>query len=109
MSRELLGELEHRVLLALLSLDEDAYSVSVALHLEERTRHGVQLATIQVSLKRLEQKGLASSRVRTAPADEGGRQRRYFALTADGRARLEDARADLLALWRDTPLAGEAP
>lgn len=104
MTRELLGELEHRVLLAVLSLGTEAYSVSVALHLEERTGHDVELATIQVSLRRLDDKGLTRSELRRAPEREGGRRRRYHTLTKAGLERLREARADLIALWRDTPL-----
>jgi DNA-binding PadR family transcriptional regulator len=107
MTRELLGELEHRVMLAVLSLGPEAYSVSVALHLEERTGHDVELATIQVSLRRLEEKGLTGSELRRAPPEEGSRPRRYYTLTAAGLERLREAREDLLSLWSATPL-GEA-
>lgn len=107
MTRELLGELEHRVLLTVLRLGDTAYSVTVALQLEERTGHDVELATIQVALRRLEDKGLAESSLRRAPADEGGRQRRYYRVTDAGLARLWEARSELIALWQGTPLAEE--
>jgi DNA-binding PadR family transcriptional regulator len=105
MTRELLGELEHRVLLAMLHLGTEAYSVSVALHLEERTGHTVQLATIQVSLRRLEEKGLARSELRRASAEEGGRPRRYYEVAEAGLAKLREARSELMALWRGTSLS----
>jgi DNA-binding PadR family transcriptional regulator len=104
-TRELLGELEHRVLLTMLRLGDAAYSVSVALQLEERTGHTVELATIQVAMRRLEEKGLTASELRHAPSDEGGRQRRYYRITESGIARLRETRAELIALWQDTPLA----
>jgi PadR family transcriptional regulator PadR len=93
-TRELLGELEHRVLLAALHLGDAAYSVSVALHLEDRTGREVELATIQVALKRLEGKGLVRSVLRKAPAEQGGRQRRYYDVTAAGLERLREGRVD---------------
>lgn len=105
MTRELLGELEHRVLLIVLRLRDAAYSVSVALQLEERTGHDVALATIQVALRRLEAKGLTESTLRSAPAEEGGRTRRYYRVTEAGVARLREAQHELMTLWRDTPLA----
>lgn len=109
MTRGLLGELEHRVLLTALRLGDTAYSVTVALELEERIGHDVALATIQVALRRLEEKGLAESVLGRAPAEEGGRQRRYYRVTETGLARLWEARSELMALWRDTPLAEERP
>lgn len=105
MTRNLLGELEQRVLLSVLQLGDDAYSVSVALHLEQRTGHDVALATIQVALRRIEEKGLAESWLRSAPPDEGGRQRRYFRVTETGLARLREARQELLSLWQGTSIA----
>lgn len=105
MTRELLGELEHRVLLTVLRLGKEAYSVSVALQLEERTGHEVELATIQVALRRLEEKGLAESSLQTAPTEEGGRQRRYYQVTDAGVARLRETRSELMALWRGTSIA----
>ncbi|HSR41414.1 MAG TPA: BlaI/MecI/CopY family transcriptional regulator, partial [Longimicrobiales bacterium] len=63
----LLGELEHRVLLSLVALGPEAYSVSVAGHLEDRTGMDVALATIHVSLRRLEEKGMVRSELRRAP------------------------------------------
>lgn len=105
MTRELLGELEHRVLLAMLHLGSAAYSVSVALHLEERIGYEVQLATIQVSLRRLEEKGLARSALRRASAEEGGRPRRHYELTEKGTAKLREVRSELMALWWGTSLS----
>lgn len=100
MTRELLGELEHRVLLATARLGAEAYSVPVALYLEEKTGREVALATIQVVLRRLEEKELLASELRNAPPDEGGRERRYYAMTGEAWARLRDAREELLGLWQ---------
>lgn len=108
MTRELLGELEHRVLLALLHLGKVAYSVSVALHLEQRIGYEVQLATIQVSLRRLEEKSLARSELRPASPEEGGRPRRYYVVTETGIAKLREARSELMALWWGTSLSDGA-
>jgi DNA-binding PadR family transcriptional regulator len=105
MTRNLLGELEHRVLLSVLRLGDEAYSVSVALHLEERIGHDVSLATIQVALRRLEEKGLVESWLSSATVAEGGRQRRYCRVTETGLARLREARDELMSLWRGTSIA----
>lgn len=99
MSGTFLGELEHRILLALAALGSDAYSVSVAEHLEARTGRDVALATIHVSLRRLEEKGLVRSELRRAPEEEGGRERRCYEVLDEGHARLREARQELRALW----------
>lgn len=103
MGEGLLGELEQRVLLALLALGPDAYSVSVAEHLEARTGREVALATIHVTLRRLEEKGLVRSEMRRGPADEGGRRRRCYDVLAPGLERLRDSARELRALWDAAP------
>ncbi|MGD2124229.1 MAG: PadR family transcriptional regulator [Gemmatimonadota bacterium] len=100
MAKDLLGELEHHVLLALLHQGEEGYSVPIVLELEERTGREVAQAAIYIALRRLESKGLLTSALRVAPEEEGGRERRYFKLTAEGIARLREARDGFLNLWK---------
>jgi PadR family transcriptional regulator, regulatory protein PadR len=97
--KELLGEFEHQVLLALLRQGADGYSVPIVLELEERTGREVSAAAVHIALRRLEDKGLAHSELRRASAAEGGRERRYYTLTAEGRERLREARRVFLRLW----------
>ncbi len=99
MPRENLGELEHRVLLAVLRLGGETYSVPIVVELEERTGSRVAPAAVYIALRRLENKGLLSSRKGDAPDEEGGRERRYFLLEQPGRDRLRDSRRSLLNLW----------
>lgn len=97
MGRDALGEFEHRVLLALLRLGEDAYSAPVVLELEERTGREVRSASVYIALRRLEEKGLVASTLRS-PGDEGGRDRRHFAVTDAGRAKLRDEHREYMRL-----------
>jgi DNA-binding PadR family transcriptional regulator len=97
--KDLLGEFEHRVLLALLRQGGKGYSVPIVLELEERTGREISAAAVHIALRRLEEKGLARSKLRRAAADEGGRERRYYTLTAEGRQRLREARRIYLRLW----------
>lgn len=99
MPRENLGELEHRVLLAILRLGGEAYSVPIVVELDQRTGSRVAPAAVYIALRRLEKKGLLSSRKADAPEAEGGRERRYFRLQEQGRARLRESRRSLLSLW----------
>lgn len=99
MTREILGEFEHQILLALLRLGEDAYSAEVVLELEEQTQRPVRAAAVYIVLRRLEEKGLVRSAMR-APSPAGGRDRRHFDVTDDGRTRVRDAHATYMRLWK---------
>lgn len=99
MGKGTLGEFEQEVLLAVLHLGDDAYSVPIVLELEERTGREVSSSAVYVALRRLEEKGLASSELREPPGDEKGRSRRYFGVTERGIALLRETRRRLRRLW----------
>lgn len=98
MGRDNLGEFEHRVMLALLRLGEGAYSAPILTELEARTGRSVRSAAVYIALRRLEEKGLVASRM-VPPGEEGGRDRRHFRVSAEGRRRLREARSALESLW----------
>ena len=99
MAKDLLGELEHHVLLALLRQGTEGYSVPIVLELEECTGREVAPAAVYIALRRLESKGFLSSDLRNAPPEEGGRERRYFTVSEKGIQRLREARGGFLKLW----------
>ena len=99
MGRDLLGEFEHQVMLAILRLQEEAYTVPIVVELEKVTGREVAPAAVYVALRRLEKKGLVSSELRVPEDPSGGRSRRYVSLTPDGIERLREARQTLAALW----------
>ena len=99
MGRERLGEFEHQVLLAILRLGGESYSVPLVLELEERTGREVSQSSVFIVLQRLEKKGLLSSRLDDSTKPETGRVRRYFELTPEAMKRLRDSRRDFVALW----------
>jgi len=99
MSRDTLGEFEHMVLLAILRLGGEAYSVPIVLELEERTGREVAQAAVFIAMKRLEKKGLLTSRMDDHAVKETGRVRRYFQLTEVGREKLRETREALVSLW----------
>ena len=98
MSRDALGDLEHQVLLATLRLKGEAYSVSVVLEIEERTRRSPAQSAVFIALRRLEEKGLVRSSLEKRDG-EAGRNRRYFQITPGGMERLREMRESLLGLW----------
>lgn len=99
MGRDQLGEFEHQVLLAVFRLGGEAYSVPLVAELERLTDRGVAQAAVFMALRRLEDKGLLTSRIDDGTVPETGRVRRYFTLTNHGVARLRDTRRTLFRLW----------
>ena len=77
MPRASLGELEEQVLLLLLRLGE-THAVEVAEQLEALTGRAASAATTFMVMRRLEDRGLASSRLEPARAEWGGRPRRFY-------------------------------
>ncbi len=98
MSRDGLGDLEHQAMLALLHLDDEAYTAPIVEELESRTGRRTTVAAVYIVLRRLEEKGLVESEMRD-PGPEGGRDRRYFAVTPEGLEKLRHAREAYAALW----------
>jgi DNA-binding PadR family transcriptional regulator len=73
-----LGEFELLVLLSALSLGETAYPVSVAADIERRTGRNASRAAVLITLERLEDKGLLTSRYGDPTPVRGGRPKRFF-------------------------------
>jgi DNA-binding PadR family transcriptional regulator len=97
--RAIQGEFEHHVLLGVARLGEDAYTAQLVTELEERTGHGVSPSAVYVSLRRLEDKGLVASELRSGDAPGALRERRFFRLTEAGAEALRRSRAHLVRLW----------
>ena len=102
MARDNLGEFEHLVLLGILRLGGEAYSVPVVLELEERTGREVAQSAVFIAMKRLEGKGLLRSRMDDQAVKETGRVRRYFELTPAAAGKLRETRSALENLWEGT-------
>ena len=100
-----LGEFEMLVLAALVRLEAGAYGVAVRAEIEARSKRSVSIGALYTTLSRLEAKQLVVSRLGEATAERGGRAKRYYKLTAAGRAQLERSIAALgrmiegIALW----------
>jgi PadR family transcriptional regulator PadR len=93
MKGDYLGAFEELVLMAVESLGEAAYSANLQRTLEREARRPVSLGAVHSSLERLEAKRYLASVVGEPTGGRGGRRRRVFALTREGRAALRDARA----------------
>ena len=80
----ILGEFELVVLLAVIGLGDDAYPVAIRDAIERRTGRQAARAAVFVTLERLEDKGLVSSRYGDPTPVRGGRAKRFFRATAAG-------------------------
>ncbi len=100
MVRENLGDFEHQVLIAVLRLGGEAYSVPIVEELEECAGREVAQAAVFIVLRRLEKKGLLTSRFDRQAAADTGHVRRYFKLTPAGMHKLRESRRQLARLWK---------
>ena len=78
-----LGEFEVVVLMAVLHLGQDANGSAVRHEIERRLGRSVSRGSVYVTLDRLEEKALLSSRLVEAPTVRGG-ARRLFRVSAAG-------------------------
>jgi PadR family transcriptional regulator PadR len=86
-----LGEFELLVLLAAISLGEVAYPVSIANDIEGRTGRKASRTTVLITLERLEEKDLVTSRYGDATPERGGRPKRFFKPKARGLQAVREA------------------
>ena len=99
MARTGLGEFEHQVLLAILRLGREAYSVTIVAELEARTGREAATSAVYIALRRLEKRGLLVSRLESPEESGAPYPRRYFALTDAALEPLRMARRSLQNLW----------
>jgi PadR family transcriptional regulator PadR len=97
MGKHALQHFELHVLLAILRLGGEAYSVPLVLALEKRMRRTIAQAAVFIALGRLEKKGLVASRL---DEPEGARVRRYFKVTKQGLAAVRNQHLEHARLWR---------
>ena len=107
MSRKSLGEFEQQVLVAMLRLGPESYTVSIVMELQERTHRSTSLAAVYIALRRLEKRGLVASRLDVAPPEGGGRPRRYFKLQDAALVQLRESRMVMDRLWEGVRISLE--
>jgi PadR family transcriptional regulator PadR len=76
--------LEFQILTVLLEHPSDAYGITIAQRVEERTGRTRSLAAIYAVLDRLHRKGLVTSWWGAPTAERGGRRKRYYRIEALG-------------------------
>ena len=91
MKGDYLGTFEELVVRAVAALGDDAYGASLQRVLERETRRVVSLGAVHTVLERLEVKGFLASTESAPTGERGGRRRRVFALTPNGRTAIREA------------------
>ncbi|HSA57111.1 MAG TPA: PadR family transcriptional regulator [Gemmatimonadaceae bacterium] len=94
-----LGSLQQLVLLVTLRLGEDAYGAAIQRELEQLTGRRLSIATVYVTMERLEAQGLARSWLGPSTPERGGKAKRYYAVTTRGTQALRRARTELQRAW----------
>ena len=99
MTRRGLGEFEQQVLLTILRMGGEAYSVPMVIEMEALSGREVSQAAVYIALRRLEEKGLVSSRTEGSEETETGRERRYFRVEPRGLEMLRESRRTMARFW----------
>ena len=89
--KQTLGELEQTILLAVLRLGDQAYGVSIRREIALCTRREIAPGALYTTLDRLEQKAIVVARDGDPTPERGGRAKRFYKLTREGRALLAEA------------------
>ena len=89
MRRSHLGEFEELIMLTVGILYDDAYSVTVLDEIKKQTGRTINVSAVHSALYRLEDKGFLSSRMADASATRGGKRKRKFTMTAEGKKVLD--------------------
>ena len=98
-----LGEFEELVLLTIAALVSNAYSVGICDELERQSGRAVKLGVVHAVLNRLEEKGLAQSKLGEATQARGGKRKRYYTITSAGKAALLKSKEVRDQLWNMIP------
>jgi DNA-binding PadR family transcriptional regulator len=97
---ELLLRSEEMVLIAILHLQDQAYGVPIRQYLAEVMGTDVAYASVYLQLERLTRKGYVKGTDAPPTKERGGRRKRYYAVTAAGRAALREVDRIHRTLWQ---------
>lgn len=101
-----LGEFEQLVLLAILRLGTEAYGVSIRKEILSCTRRDVSPGALYTTLDRLETKGDVASEAGPPTPERGGRAKRFYTVTGNGRERLVSAQRSFQSMMSGLNLLG---
>ncbi|MEM6765370.1 MAG: helix-turn-helix transcriptional regulator [Bacteroidota bacterium] len=103
MQRGYFGEFQEIVLLTILVLNNNAYGVSIQKEMAERLNKKVSRGSLHTALSRLEKKGFIHSKLGESTPERGGKRKKYYFLTQEGKTALAEARSLRESLWNAIP------
>jgi PadR family transcriptional regulator len=98
-----IGEFEELVLLTIASLGDQAYGVAIKEDIEKRSERRISIGALHSTITRLEEKRLIKSWLGDATQERGGRRKRFFEITQQGKVsfhHMKDLRDELWKLSR---------
>ncbi len=94
-----IGNLEEMVLLLVMTLEPEAYAISLANEYKKIKKKSISTPAIHTVLKRLVSKGFLSSRAGEGTPERGGRSKVYYSLTKEGYAVIKEVQIQREQLW----------
>lgn len=96
---EIISSQEEIVLLAVGSLQPDAYAYHLKKEIKEHAGSNWSLGTVHTILYRLENKGLLKSEMGGSTGKRGGRSKRLYSLTSKGYGLVDEVQQMRQAMW----------
>ncbi len=94
-----LTRLEEHILLSVFHLKENAYLITIRDFIKENTGKELSIGTIYVPLERLRRAGYVSTRIVKPAPKVGGRSVKYYRLSKEGFASLENMKKVHDRMW----------
>jgi len=95
----LLTRPEEYVMLAIWKLQDEAYSITIREEVSRSTGYEWSLSSVFTPLNRLDKKRLVESRLSKPQSQRGGRHKRLYSLTDEGRKALLAIRTVEQSMW----------
>ena len=99
-----LGEFEELVLLTVATLGDEAYGVSIKESIESRCGREISIGALHSTITRLEEKKYLKSWLGGSTNERGGRSKRYFQVTNEGRQAVAAVKSLRDELWSDSKI-----
>jgi PadR family transcriptional regulator PadR len=100
---KLLSSHDEILMLAILSLEDGAYGVTIRRAVSQATGKNWSIGAVYDPLYRLEQRELVESFLSDPTSERGGRSKRIFRVTYEGKEKLREQKAVRDKLWSTLP------
>ena len=100
----LISRTEELILLAVCTLDDNAYGVTIRDFLGAEAGQKLSIGGVYVPLDRLVRKGLLKTRQGKPTPQRGGMSKRFYRITAKGVRALNEAKRVHDLLWDNAPI-----